>query len=84
MRKNLFNFFGQFNLKVTIEANIKQTDFHIFKPCRFCGIIIKYQNCSLTYFNSGSVIIVGLKNIHELNLYVKKYETFFDYCKKVE
>ena len=27
LRKNLFNFFGQFNLKVTIEANIKRTDF---------------------------------------------------------
>ena len=64
--------------------NIKQTDFHIFKPCRFCGVIIKYQNCSLTYFNSGSVILVGLKNVHELILYVKKYNTFFDYCKKFE
>ena len=27
LRKNLFNFFGQFNLKITIEANIKATDF---------------------------------------------------------
>ena len=27
LRKNLFNFFGQYNLKVTIEANIKCTDF---------------------------------------------------------
>ena len=67
-----------------ILLNIKQVDFCIFKPCRFCGIIIKYKNCSLTYFNSGSVILVGLKNVHELNLYVKKYKTFFDYCKNIE
>ena len=67
-----------------ILLNINQVDFRIFKPCRFCGIIIKYKNCSLTYFNSGSVILVGLKNVHELNLYVKKYKTFFDHCKIFE
>ena len=27
LRKNLFNFFGQYKLKITIEANIKATDF---------------------------------------------------------
>ena len=64
-----------------ILLNIKDTNFHVFKPCRFCGIIIKYNKCSLTYFNSGSVILVGLKNIHDLNLCVKKYKTFFDHCK---
>ena len=67
-----------------ILLNIKDGNFRIFKPCRFCGIIIKYKNCSLTYFNSGSVILVGLKNIHDLNLYVKKYKAFFDYCIKFE
>ena len=67
-----------------ILLKIKHEDFRIFKPCRFCGIIIKYNKCSLTYFNSGSVILVGLKNIHVLNLYVKKYKTFFAYCKNLE
>ena len=59
---------------------IKDSDFCIFKPYRFCGIIIKHKKCSLTYFNSGNVILVGIKSIPALNSCVKKYFSFFDYC----
>ena len=76
-----------------IILNIKDSNFYIFKPLRFCGIIIKYNNnnnnnnnnkFSLTYFNSGRVILVGLKNINDLNLCVRKYSTLFNYCKNLE
>ena len=60
--------------------HIKDENFKILKPTRFCGIIIKYNRSSLTYFNSGSVILVGLKNIADLNLYIKKYNDFLKYC----
>ena len=41
--------------------HIKDENFKILKPNQFCGIMIKYNRSSLTYFNSGSVILVGLK-----------------------
>ena len=53
-------------------------------PQHFSGIVIKYNKCSLTYFNSGSVILVGLKNAHDLNLSVINNKCFFDYCSTIE
>ena len=64
--------------------HIKDENFKILKPTQFCGIIIKYNRSSLTYFNSGSVILVGLKNAHDLNLSVITYKSFFDYCSTIE
>ena len=88
-----FKYFTIDNISTTFKTHpglrqilqtIKESDFKILVPHHFCGIIIKYNRFSLTYFNSGAVILVGLKNISDLNLCVKKYISFFDYCLTLE
>ena len=39
----------------------------IRKPLKFSGVIIKQHTCSSTYFNSGKVVSVGLKDISQIN-----------------
>lgn len=62
-------------LKEVLLKN-KDSNFRIFNPAQFGGIIIYYSKYSLTYFNSGAVILVGLENIHELKLCTSKYKPF--------
>ena len=62
-------------LKTKLIECISPSYFRIFKPIKFCGIIIKYNKISCTYFNSGKCILVGCKTIkqaHETHLlYIK-------------
>ena len=89
LKLNNFKYFTIDNISVTykthpglkqIISRIKNDDFNIFKPTKFCGIVIKHNNCSLTYFNSGNTILVGIKKIPDLNIYVKKFDLFFMQC----
>ena len=81
---NISSTFKTYSGLKRIIQNITDEEFKILIPQHFPGIVIKYNKCSLTYFNSGSVILVGLKNAHDLNLSVIKYKSFFDYCSTIE
>ena len=54
-------------LKYTLLQYSPPKNISIRKPLKFSGVIIKQHTCSSTYFNSGKVVSVGLKNISQAN-----------------
>lgn len=76
------NISAVFSAKRGLKENILTTennfDLKIYKPVKFCGVILKHKHTSCTYFNSGKNILVGAKSESILNEAYKYYFNYFN------
>ena len=62
---------------ILLENGNFSNELKVYKPSKFCGLILKFKGQSLTYFNSGKCVLVGAKNISELLFYFNYFTLFF-------